>query len=70
MAQNSTKLEAEKFFGCCGFDDNSTGYMCDQVPECKVSCSSCKVSIEDKIDSAFDTAGGLGLFFAFTEVNT
>lgn len=68
------KLEAEQYFGCCGFKNFSEGVSCDQVEECKGSnettttCPTCEEAIQDKIDYAFNAAGGLGLFFSFTEV--
>ena len=33
------------------------------------NCHTCKETVEDKIDYAFNSSGGVGLFFAFTEVN-
>ena len=49
------------------------GYMCDKVPSCVDSkggilCITCKEQVQDKINAAFNSVGGLGLFFAFTEV--
>jgi len=32
-----------------------------------VNCHTCKETVEDKIDYAFNSSGGVGLFFAFTE---
>ncbi len=76
----------EKAFKCCGFDDNKSnhtadtpkgGYMCEQVPGCQAAkqdqintCQTCQEFIQDKVDYAFNSAGGVGLFFAFTEVYT
>jgi len=33
-----------------------------------VNCHTCKETVEDKIDYAFNSSGGVGLFFAFTEL--
>ena len=32
-------------------------------------CTPCRAVMEDKINYAFNSAGGVGLFFAFTEVS-
>jgi len=32
------------------------------------NCHTCKETVEDKIDYAFNSSGGVGLFFAFTEI--
>ncbi len=76
-SDNSTRLTAEKAFSCCGFNNYTDGYMCrEQVPECAggpangtyISCPFCKTAIGISIEKAFSAAGGVGLFFAFTEV--
>ena len=78
-ADNQTKLEAEQLFGCCGFDNHTQGIDCQAVDRCKTeqgtgefnngfNCPTCKAAIQDKINYAFNAAGGLGLFFSFTEV--
>jgi len=71
-ADNSTRLNAEKFLGCCGFD-NVTEFPedCIQIPACGTSqpptCPPCVKYIKDNVDSAFHASGGMGLFFALTE---
>ena len=70
-------LDVEKLFDCCGFDTlpaNVTetcgvtnGPACAQGAS--PSCDPCKASVEDKIDAAFNASGGVGLFFAFTQVS-
>ena len=68
-ADNATKLEAEQLFGCCGYDSPTQGIQCDDVERCKQgACPTCQAAIKDKINYAFNAAGGLGLFFSFTEV--
>jgi tetraspanin-13/31 len=70
-SSDATKLQAEKYFGCCGFTNHTEGVECKKVPVCDnngTHCPTCKEMIHDKIDYAFDAAGGLGLFFSFTEL--
>jgi len=69
-ADNQTKLEAEQLFGCCGFDNHTQGIECVAVERCgaDLNCPTCKAAIQDKINYAFNAAGGLGLFFSFTEI--
>jgi len=68
-ADNATKLEAEQLFGCCGYDSPTQGIQCDDVERCKQgACPTCQAAIKDKINYAFNAAGGLGLFFSFTEL--
>jgi len=83
-ADNQTKLEAEQLFGCCGFDNHTQGIDCAAVNRCNPeqqgavefnsntkinwNCPTCKAAIQDKINYAFNAAGGLGLFFSFTEI--
>ncbi len=77
MADNGTKLTAEKAFGCCGYRDGTTeGVDCLLVPGCtfnattgQYSCPTCEITIRSKIDYAFKAAGGVGIFFSFTEVS-
>ena len=63
---------------CCGWDAKPTGN--ETCPAACVTpgnngtqtydnCHTCKETVEDKIDYAFNSSGGVGLFFAFTEVN-
>jgi len=57
---------------CCGWESSKN------VTSCKAPCSdggsetgncmSCKDRLEDKVDYAFNSSGGVGLFFAFTEI--
>jgi len=76
---NSTKDEIDSDFNCCGFyNENDTLPDVDRERcsnnkdlECHVnvdSCGNCKDKVEDKVDSAFNASGGLGLFFSFTEI--
>ena len=71
MADNETKYEAEQLFGCCGFSNQTEGVKCETIDACKTSldsCPPCAERIQGKINYAFNAAGGLGLFFSFTEV--
>jgi tetraspanin-13/31 len=73
---NETRFEAETVFQCCGFDNYTQGVSCEKVPTCgpqnptepKWNCPMCAEAIQDKINYAFNAAGGLGLFFSFTEL--
>jgi len=74
-ADNQTKLDAEKFFDCCGLTNvTEEGYKCEELKCYNVnkksleSCGPCMPKIQDKINAAFNAAGGLGLFFSFTEL--
>jgi tetraspanin-13/31 len=72
-ADNETIFDAEKLFDCCGLSNISEGVGCDQLT-CAAgakgveSCAPCMVKLQEKINSAFNAAGGLGLFFSFTEL--
>lgn len=73
-SHDDMKLDAEQFFGCCGFADYKEGVNCTEVVECgknatDPSCPTCNNKIADQIDYGFNLAGGLGIFFAFTEVS-
>jgi len=68
-ADNTTKFDAESIFNCCGLTNQTTeGVRCDELPCHKDGCSTCMDTIQEKINSAFNAAGGLGLFFSFTEL--
>ena len=43
-------------------NSSATGVLSD-------TCVTCKELLDDKIDKGFNAAGGLGLFFALTEVS-
>jgi len=49
--------------------DNYPDHECHHTPNKNVSinCQTCFSHISDKVDSGFNAAGGLGLFFSFTE---
>merc|ERR1712038_2213072 len=66
-ADNETKYEAEQLFQCCGFTNDTDGIDCEKLA-CYDSCPPCSVRIQDKINYAFNAAGGLGLFFSFTDL--
>ena len=52
--EKNTALECTNY----GKDGNAT-----------LNCANCREKVEDKVDSAFNASGGLGLFFSFTEVS-
>jgi len=59
----------EEKLNCCGFNKvNVTECLADCVSESENACLACKVVMTEKIDYAFNSAGGVGLFFAFTEI--
>ena len=64
--QNSTVItNAETLLNCCGWDDKDPARQdqtCGAVP-------ACESVISQGVDKAFNGSGGLGLFFAFTEVS-
>jgi len=66
-ADNATKFDAESIFNCCGLTNQTEGVRCDELSCHKDGCSTCMDTIQEKINSAFNAAGGLGLFFSFTE---
>jgi len=72
---NKTEANAQNDFevnlNCCGFNDVNDTEIC--TAECvqvnsRDACETCKERITDKIDYAFNSTGGVGLFFAFTEL--
>lgn len=67
---DSIKFEAERYFKCCGFLNDTEGVRCQEIAECTTpaGCPPCVDQFKGKINKAFNTAGGLGLFFSFTEV--
>ena len=72
----------EKNLDCCGWDKLPVTVVNGTVAHCNAACvtpgkngtqtydncHTCKETVEDKIDYAFNSSGGVGLFFAFTEV--
>jgi len=76
VKHNRTIYDAEKLLSCCGWtkgDQNAT--TCAAMDWCQskdngttFDCSDCKVLIQASVGSAFNGSGGLGLFFAFTEI--
>jgi len=71
-ADNSTRLNAERYLNCCGFEsiDEIAG-ECQMIAACKgnpVTCPPCFNYIKDNVDSAFQASGTMGLLFAFTEI--
>jgi len=72
----------EKNLDCCGWDKLPVTVVNGTVAHCNAACvttgtngtqtyencHTCKETVEDKIDYAFNSSGGVGLFFAFTEL--
>jgi len=52
------------------FDDNYKDYKCyhPEGEPMKEECQTCYSQISDKVNYGFNSAGGLGLFFSFTEL--
>jgi len=71
-APNTTKADAERIFDCCGLNSVEEGIECQKYTECgkqnKTNCLPCMGKITEKVDAAFNAAGGIGLFFSFTEL--
>jgi len=64
--QNSTVItNAETLLNCCGWDDKDPARTDDQTCGAVPACESV---ISQGVDKAFNGSGGLGLFFAFTEI--
>lgn len=66
------KGSAQNALDCCGFFNVNETVTCEA--ECvgadnnRNGCQSCHDVLYDKVDYGFNSAGGVGLFFAFTEV--
>jgi len=69
---NAERQNVEEKLDCCGFKNVTETMSNPEFPcqaECaSTSCSPCKDVMAEKIDYAFNSAGGVGLFFAFTEI--
>jgi len=68
-ADNATQGDVEKNLDCCGWESAINVTSC--AAACftpKNNCYSCQDTIKDKINYAFNSSGGVGLFFAFTEL--
>jgi len=69
---NAERQNVEEKLDCCGFKNVTETMSNPEFPcqaECaSTSCSPCKDVMTEKIDYAFNSAGGVGLFFAFTEI--
>ncbi|TRY68470.1 hypothetical protein TCAL_06848 [Tigriopus californicus] len=64
------KFEAEQFFQCCGFEIANEGVRCSEIAACgeSLTCPTCQGLLKGRINKAFNSAGGIGLFFSFTEL--
>ena len=80
-SQTAAQGDFEKNLDCCGWATkpvtvNGTVAHCSAAcvtpgtngTQTYENCYTCKETVEDKIDYAFNSSGGVGLFFAFTEV--
>ena len=68
QASNSTILQTQKFFYCCGFekaDPYCEFTCCMRSAECR--CKPCVPAIKESIDSALSLSGTLGLLVSFAE---
>lgn len=73
VADNGTKMDTQTIFDCCGLKNVTEGYKCEALhcalPDKDIKkCNPCMDKIQEKINAAFNAAGGLGLFFSFTEL--
>jgi len=67
-APTAERQSVEEKLNCCGFKAvNETTCTAECVSE-PGTCYPCKNVMAEKIDYAFNSAGGVGLFFAFTEI--
>uniref|UniRef100_A0A914X2G5 Tetraspanin-31 n=1 Tax=Plectus sambesii TaxID=2011161 RepID=A0A914X2G5_9BILA len=68
-SRNDTLWDAEKNFNCCGLSDSTTGINCNKLP-CfnDGGCSPCLAIITKRSSDNLQLAGGIGLFFSFTEI--
>lgn len=66
------KDDAQRALDCCGFMNVTETTTC--TADCVVNktnrtnCEPCQEVMYDKVNYGFNSAGGVGLFFAFTEV--
>ena len=67
---NEEKHDIERNLDCCGWESvgNTTETGCEAACAKEQNCNTCKDRLSDKVDYAFNSSGGVGLFFAFTEV--
>jgi len=73
-ADDTAKHDIEKSLDCCGWDTKAN--HTDPKVECSAACfksepfdcNTCSDRLQDKVDYAFNSSGGVGLFFAFTEL--
>ena len=83
-APEAIQNSADVSLNCCGFYENGTlptldAGRCQKNTDLECTnfgklnatgnCDNCRDKVEDKVDSAFNASGGLGLFFSFTEVS-
>jgi len=71
VSDNSTRLNAETLLSCCGFyKEDQNPEECQKIEACKgsIPCPPCSNQIIENVDKAFNASGGLGLFFALTEI--
>jgi len=66
-SSNATIWDAEYNFNCCGLNSKTTGYQCDKLP-CYSQCLPCLDIITKRSSDNLQLAGGIGLFFSFTEI--
>jgi len=83
-APEAIKNSADVSLNCCGFYEKdgtlptldaarcqkNTALECTNFGKLNATdnCGNCRDKVEDKVDSAFNASGGLGLFFSFTEL--
>ena len=72
-------IDAQKILHCCDWaiedQSNATATTCKKTIGCwdtqasRALCPSCQSTIKEVVNSGFNGSGGVGLFFAFTEVS-
>uniref|UniRef100_A0A3Q3FEY4 Tetraspanin 13b n=1 Tax=Labrus bergylta TaxID=56723 RepID=A0A3Q3FEY4_9LABR len=64
----STQRDVEKSLNCCGFREVDNNHTCEAVCFPNHACVPCAEKIQEHAGEALRFAGGIGLFFSFTEV--
>jgi len=69
-ADNQTIQDLENNLNCCGFRDidDHSGDCTAACTQDQGTCEPCAERLSDKVNYAFNSSGGVGLFFAFTEL--
>ncbi|KAJ8354517.1 hypothetical protein SKAU_G00220840 [Synaphobranchus kaupii] len=63
-----TQKDVEKTLNCCGFSSVNNNGTCDAPCFPNHSCATCAAKIQQHAGEVLHFAGGIGLFFSFTEI--